>query len=213
LFGILLMNMREFSGWGALPAADRSALTTPVDVVAELLHGWFFFHKFYSLFALFFGIGFAIQFSRMVARGADFRAVYLRRMAVLFVIGMLHMTLLYETDILALYAICGVLLMPFRRRSDRTLLVWAIALIVLPVALRTMILLSNGALDPAAPFWAVGNRISSRWGFPVGVAATHFMQTEGGWREFLLYNAANPPFRVASILDRGFLFSKSSARS
>ena len=43
--------------------------------------------KFYRLFALLFGVGFALQMQRLEARGAPFVTLYLRRLGVLFVIG------------------------------------------------------------------------------------------------------------------------------
>jgi uncharacterized protein len=50
---------------------------------------------------------------------------YARRMAVLLVIGLLHSFLLWWGDILTSYAVCGFLLMLFRKRSQRTVLWWA----------------------------------------------------------------------------------------
>ena len=65
--------------------------------------------KFITLFAFMFGIGFAIQMDRAAARGQ--RSVfYLRRLAVLFAFGILHLVLLWWGDILAVYAMMGFVL-------------------------------------------------------------------------------------------------------
>ena len=52
-------------------------------------------------------------------------------MAVLFLIGVAH-SMVWDGDILATYALLGLLLLPLRRRSDRTLLAVAGASFALP---------------------------------------------------------------------------------
>jgi uncharacterized protein len=53
--------------------------------------------------------------------------VYLRRLAVLAAIGVAHYVILWEGDILRIYAVLGVLLLLFRNRSPRFLLAAALA--------------------------------------------------------------------------------------
>jgi uncharacterized protein len=74
---------------------------------------------------------------RADARGARLGWVYYRRVFWLLVIGALHAYLLWAGDILVLYALCGLLLYPFRRLSARTLLVLGVLamLVVVPVGL------------------------------------------------------------------------------
>ncbi len=61
--------------------------------------------KFRNLFAMMFGAGFAI----LLERGGEhpLRAHY-ARMAVLLAIGWLHALLLSSSDVLRLYALCGL---------------------------------------------------------------------------------------------------------
>ena len=46
--------------------------------------------KFYSLFSLLFGIGFAVQLESAARRGADFVRHFARRLTVLLVIGLIQ---------------------------------------------------------------------------------------------------------------------------
>jgi hypothetical protein len=95
-------------------SADDAQLGFLVEV---LVHG-----KFYSLFSLRFGIGFAVFLKRAQARGADTVALFRRRLAGLLLIGLAHTTLIWFGDILTPYALLGFALIPFRRWSDGALL-------------------------------------------------------------------------------------------
>jgi uncharacterized protein len=118
LFGILLVN---FFGVGATGVADQVA------------NGFLYFFvsgKFYPLFSFLFGLGFGVMLLRAMDRGTSILPVYLRRLAVLAVIGVIHYVLLWDGDILRLYAVLGVLLLLFRNRSPRFLLAAALAAIL-----------------------------------------------------------------------------------
>lgn len=134
LFGILVVNMMLFIGFVFLEDEARAALPLArFDDLSELLLEWLVVGKFYSIFSLLFGIGFAIQLGRLEARGEGVPR-YLRRLAVLFLIGLAHMLLLWLGDIVALYALMGAVLLLFRRACDRNLIRWAAALWLFPVA-------------------------------------------------------------------------------
>jgi uncharacterized protein len=60
--------------------------------------------KFYGLFSLLFGIGFALQRARVKDAGGSWIAVCLRRVLFLGVLGLLHATFLWYGDILFIYA-------------------------------------------------------------------------------------------------------------
>lgn len=206
LLGILMINMRLFSGWLYMPAGLRAELATTLDGTVHFVHDWLVLHKFYSLFSLLFGIGFAIQAHRARERGTSLAPLYARRMVLLFLFGLAHLLLLYEWDILHLYAACGLPLLLFRRRSDGALLAWAVVLIgVLPVAERIAIVLSDGGLDPQVALVAWGERVLEGWGLGGG-RATWLVQSRGGWDDLVRYNLANWVYRTGDILERGFAF-------
>lgn len=136
LMGILIMNMPGFSYSGYAEADGSHLWDRPVDQWAEQLRDMLFSGKFNSLFSLLFGIGFTIQFQRMLARDpAGAPVMYLRRLAVLLVIGLVHACVLWTGDVLHVYALLGMgLLFGLRRVSDRGIVALIGACVAYPVA-------------------------------------------------------------------------------
>ncbi len=69
--------------------------------------------KLYALFSILFGIGFAIQLSRITRQGGIFPLRYLWRLVLLFAIGVAHAIVIWYGDILTTYAMGGVVLLVF----------------------------------------------------------------------------------------------------
>lgn len=153
LFGVLVGNLVAYTGYYELAPAARAgqvgdgAADGVVQAIHLLVDG-----KFYSLFSLLFGLGFALQLERLQAQGGAGVRRYVRRLLVLFGFGLAHLVLLWMGDILALYALLGLVLLLFRHASDRALLGWAAALTLFPVAWEAAKLASGGAFDPWTPF-------------------------------------------------------------
>ncbi|HEY5325236.1 MAG TPA: DUF418 domain-containing protein [Caldimonas sp.] len=123
LMGILIMNMPGFSG-SMFAEADGSHLWPgQVDRIAEGLRGMLFSGKFNSMFSMLFGIGFTLQFARMQRSDPEHATqIYLRRLLVLGVLGVVHAAVFWGGDVLHVYAVLGiVLLFGLRHASDRTL--------------------------------------------------------------------------------------------
>ena len=130
--GILIGNMQWFSGYGFMPPA-LAAQSPVIDQVTHFLVHFFIEGKFYSIFSFLFGFGFALQISRAEERGDLKASLFKRRLFWLLVIGLLHAYLLWAGDILSIYALLGFVLILFRRKTDRGLLRWALALMVIPI--------------------------------------------------------------------------------
>jgi len=125
LFGVLLINMRNFDVLDQVwPGLDRLALW-PVLILGD--------SKFWTLFSFLFGLGFALQMQRAERRGAHFLSLYARRLLILLLFGVLHSVLLYSGDILYDYAIVGFVLLVFRNRSDRTIVILALLCWLIPM--------------------------------------------------------------------------------
>ncbi|HYD12343.1 MAG TPA: DUF418 domain-containing protein [Allosphingosinicella sp.] len=132
LFGILLANILYWSGWTFMQAEQRAALAGADGVAAQyLFHHAFVDGKFYTLFSLLFGIGFSLQLKRLEARELDAPRIFRRRLLILLGIGLIHMVLVWDGDILTFYALIGLLLPFFRNWSGRSLLIAAAILIFL----------------------------------------------------------------------------------
>ena len=197
LFGILIANMVAFIGFPFLDEAQRArSIGASFDDLAELLLEWLVVGKFYSIFSLLFGIGFAIQIGRLEQRGEGV-ARYLRRLAILFLIGLAHIFLLWLGDIVALYALMGALLLLFRNQSDRALLQWAIALWLLPVAWSAMIHFAG--VNPARPIFGLGVGTLAASGIDVSVGPFEFYRDA----DFVAALAARPGeafFRLGDLV-------------
>ncbi len=118
LLGIIVVNMEGYStalagGWGEFSGTANDVALWLVTSLAAL--------KFYTLFALLFGYGVALQLGRAGDRDLFFGR-YRRRLALLFSFGLLHAAFLYWGDILMLYAVVGLSLVPLSRLSDRQVL-------------------------------------------------------------------------------------------
>lgn len=141
LYGVLVANtLPWYSGRLFLPEATAAAQTRPSDVVVLALVKVFIDSKAMTLFSFLFGLGFAIQLERSTAAGRNAGTLYARRLGILLLIGMCHVTLISYNDILTSYAVTGFLLLAFRRASNRALLLSATISLFLPMGL---LLLSN----------------------------------------------------------------------
>jgi uncharacterized protein len=199
LLGILFINLNAFSAWRDIGTENQAALVSAgLDGTANFLFMMLVENKFYSLFSLLFGIGFAIQMLRAAEKGIDFAPRFRRRLWVLLGIGMIHLCLFWSGDILVLYALLGFALIPMIRFGDRQLLVAGAALILAPIAVRTAFLLSGGGLDPGPTLYALAERVDESLGFPL--ADYPWFMAEVGWVTFFKSNAAGPIWRLGGLL-------------
>jgi uncharacterized protein len=123
LFGVLLVNMYGFG-------ADSIAWNSLTDEFAFSIMRVFFELKMWTLFSILFGFGFALQMQSAHARGFGFLPTYLRRLTVLFALGAFH-ALLFDGDILMLYAELGLALLIIRGLSTRKLLLLIVGLMLI----------------------------------------------------------------------------------
>jgi uncharacterized protein len=138
LFGILVVNMAGFhSGIGGL---------APAGSATDALIMWLFTGKFILIFSFLFGWGVHTQ----AARGA-FRDPYLRRLLGLFLIGVVHGAFLFFGDILATYAILGLLMLrpvlrdwPVRKLVRSAAILLGVQALVLLLLAALMLAASNG---------------------------------------------------------------------
>lgn len=113
LLGILLMNMEAFNAPLLMAMTGIDVRWSGVDAVLDAAVYVLVQGKFFPLFSLLFGIGYALQSQRAQAAGQAIGPLHLRRMLALLVIGLLHGLLLWSGDILLSYALLGLLLPAF----------------------------------------------------------------------------------------------------
>jgi uncharacterized protein len=88
--------------------------------------------KSYAIFALLFGLTFYIQFNNRQKTGQDFSGRFLWRLFILLIFGIIN-SVFFEGDILAFYAIIGVVLIPFRKFRTSVLFGIAITFMIQPL--------------------------------------------------------------------------------
>ena len=138
-----------------LPVLDRTVL---------FFIDWFVEGKFYGIFSILFGVGFALQADRFRTSDMSFSNFWFRRMIVLCCIGLLHMYFVWNGDILTLYSLLGMLLPFFLNLSNRTLLRWIVVLLLIPLFIHGLMYMT-----PESSFWGSLSRVSAglkeQWGF------------------------------------------------
>jgi uncharacterized protein len=131
LLGILVENLFSYSG----QAYRLEAYADPLQRAAVAAVKFLLEAKSYSLLAFLFGWGTAVLMRRE-PHGRPFTFLYLRRLFVLLAFGLLHATCIWFGDILVLYAILGLVLLLFRRRSTKTILIAAGCSLLLSIVLQ-----------------------------------------------------------------------------
>jgi uncharacterized protein len=178
ILGILIVNMDAYAWPLALPRLGWADSAGWADRLAGAFIRLAAEGKFYPLFSLLFGFGLAVQMARAEARGVAFARLYERRLLALLGIGLAHALLVWYGDILVTYAILGFPLLALRHRRPGTLLVWAAACWLLPVALDGLVLAAlRGSLPAGAG--AVLERIAAVRAADDLSAAARSMQSYG----------------------------------
>ena len=192
LCGIFLVNIPSMLGSDWIfgrPVYEGS------DLLIRTLFDLFVQTKFYTIFSFLFGIGFSIFLERTYARGESVSR-YIRRIAILFLFGIIHLTI-WSGDILHTYAMWGLLLPLFYKQRNRSLLAWAWGLLIGSVFL----LYVTSALDE----WRMGGTYYPGWPFPEA-----FNQGFGPWLDYRLsyeiFNAFSNSFLVGFEILSLFLF-------
>ena len=119
LLGILVVNI-QFMGLSSAEGARGDWTLGFANGSATFLVASIFTGKFYLLFSFLFGYS-----SNYIIRGERAnRTRWIKRCLVLIALGALHFTFLWHGDIIFIYGVFGLLLIPFFFRADQTLKIW-----------------------------------------------------------------------------------------
>ena len=199
LAGIVLANMISLSLYLYLSESERASLSTAsTDRVFDFLELVLVESKFYTIFSVLFGTGFSILITRAEAKGMDFRRFFLRRALFLYLIGLAHGVLLWHNDILQSYAICGALLLPFVRATDRTILITAIVTLIAPLAV------SLWDVIPPGTFLGPRDLLFERFGFTPQARVA--IWSGGSLRDIVLLNASSWFGQFDYVVTSGMIF-------
>jgi uncharacterized membrane protein YeiB len=111
LLGIFLMNIEWFNRPLTTFNEGMPRGLTGANWLASWFIAYFVQGKFWTIFSLLFGMGFAVMLVRAERAGREFTKVYLRRILALAVFGAVHYIYLWEGDILFSYAMGALALL------------------------------------------------------------------------------------------------------
>lgn len=115
IIGICIMNVDFFNRSVAGIGSGIPAGLTGINWLAAWFNAYFIVGKFWTIFSLLFGMGFAVMLQQAEKNNRPFLKTYLRRIIALGVLGTLHHILIWPGDILFSYAVAalGLLLVLF----------------------------------------------------------------------------------------------------
>src|SRR5215210_7388727 len=135
VMGILAMNIVAFAM--PFPAYVNPAAyggDTGIDLAAWYLNFILIDGKMRGLFSILFGASTLLVIDRATKAGRGGAGAHYARMAVLLLFGCLHFYFLWFGDILALYALSGMVVYFFRNKSPKSLVGWAVGFMALSMA-------------------------------------------------------------------------------
>ncbi len=122
LAGIVIVHFVENFIGSAVPENVLEGMHVgPLDYVVDAFIGLFLRGKFFALFSFLFGLSFFIQMDNAQKTGKYFGPRFLWRLVILLIIGGLH-HMFYRGDILTIYALLGIFLIPYFKLSNKWVL-------------------------------------------------------------------------------------------
>ncbi|MCA9292961.1 MAG: DUF418 domain-containing protein [Phycisphaerales bacterium] len=141
LCGILVMNIPIFAfSSRAIFRPQAAGGFEGLDYVTWLGSHLLFDMKMMSIFSMLFGAGIVLFATKALEKRGRAAGLHYFRMLWLFVFGMMHAWIIWEGDILVMYALVGMIVFPLWRLRAKWLLI--IAMVLLPVGMA--INLANG---------------------------------------------------------------------
>ena len=142
---ILYHSVEHFDIFTQDPIVHTLACDQTVgDVLAWLLSG-----KMYGIFAMLFGLSFFIMNDNQQQKGCSFSGRFAWRMCLLFIFGLVNVAF-YDGDILMLYAVYGLLLIPISYLPSKT--VWCIIALLAIQPVELCCLITSTTIDHSTLF-------------------------------------------------------------
>lgn len=130
LFGILLIHSIEQFDLANYP--ESSGVLATLDVNIREIVFFIFAGKAYSIFSIMFGFSFYIQMKNSEDKGIDFSKKFIWRLVILFAIGYIY-SLFYYGEVLTVFALLGLILVPLNKLSNKWLIfIMALFIIQIP---------------------------------------------------------------------------------
>jgi len=114
LLGVILIHMLQHFGIRSMPSDQNVSLFPALDQVIQWIGQNIIMGRFVNIFAFLFGLSFFIQMDSAARKGIDFRKRFVWRMFLLFMLGLLAHSF-YSLEIISVYAVFGLLMIPLYR--------------------------------------------------------------------------------------------------
>lgn len=116
LLGVILIHMIQH--FGIFYSSGQAVPRFPaMDEAIQWIGQNIIMGRFINVFAFLFGLSFFIQMDRAAKKGIDFRKRFVWRMVILFVIGLIGNSY-YSLEIISIYAIFGLVLIPLHSAKN-----------------------------------------------------------------------------------------------
>ncbi|MEM6914787.1 MAG: DUF418 domain-containing protein [Pseudomonadota bacterium] len=154
LLGVFIVHFVGVNYWEMPvdPAIREAWADSTLHFGAAFASDLLFVDKANTLFATLFGMGFWVMMTRLQSRNDNFERIYVRRLSVLFLMGMINMFFVFPFDVLHVYAAVGLALFLLRGLSVRAMLITGLVLTVLssPVLTAVIETFIGGEEEPIA---------------------------------------------------------------
>ena len=198
ILGIFIANLGFLSHY---QGSDKAGawLFPGSDDTMSFFHHWLIEGKFYSIFSLLFGWGIALQVKRGLDKGVDALPTVKRRLCIMLLLGAIHL-LIWIGDIVFFYALLGFILLPFRKFSNKTLLITAVILILSPIVLYWLKMTFPVLNYPAELLNQTGDQLGEKLnGIKSQATYIDFMQ-HGSWFDHLKNNISGFFYRYGYLI-------------
>ena len=153
VLGILIMNITSFSQISI--AYMNPKIGGGLEGYNQYFHAFNYIFadtRFMSIFSILFGAGVVLFTQRIEAKGKRVNALHYKRMFWLLIFGLIHAYFIWAGDILVTYAICGILVFFFRKKSIQKLFILAVILFLVPISLNFMTYYGMPAVELESTF-------------------------------------------------------------
>lgn len=207
VMGIVAMNIVGFA-WtaDALMAPPKGLLNSLADKGSFILSFVFIDGKMRGLFSLLFGASMMVVIDRATASGQSAASVHYRRIGWLAVFGLIHFFLIWNGDILFLYAVSGAVAFAMHKWHPRNLIVsalaaFAIGCAVMMAGMGALLLMQVAAAAPDADVDTV-KTIGEVTGELARSAAEESAAYRGSYLDVVRFRLAN-----ADVLTSGLIYA------
>ena len=122
IMNCIFMNQDSFSSqWNSF-----------IDIIVVKILQLFFYSKFFPIFSFLFGLGITFQALKFIDSRGGSTTFFIRRMFILFLLGVLHILLLWPGDVIHLYAILGMFTILLLKLPDRLILISSLVILIFP---------------------------------------------------------------------------------